>query len=77
MIGYINNILDENNINNLTIHGQMSVEKRETVIKEFKDKNIYTALILSLKASSTGLNLTMANNVLIVDPWWNVTIFMK
>lgn len=29
-------------------------------------------LLLSLRATATGLNLTMANNVFIVDPWWNV-----
>ena len=28
---------------------------------------------LRIKASSTGLNLIMANHVFIIDPWWNVT----
>jgi DNA repair protein RAD5 len=50
----------------------MSVQKREKVISAFGEDKSVTALILSIKASSTGLNLTMANNVLIVDPWWNV-----
>lgn len=35
-----------------------------------------TALVLSLRATSTGLNLTMANHVFIVDPWWNVSIIL-
>ena len=76
MIGFIVNILNENNIKNLMINGQMTVEKRETIIKDFKENQDFTALVLSLKASSTGLNLTMANNVLIVDPWWNVRIYI-
>lgn len=28
-------------------------------------------MIVSLRAGGTGLNLTMANNVMICDPWWN------
>ncbi len=28
-------------------------------------------MIVSLRAVSTGLNLTMANNVMICDPMWN------
>ena len=28
-------------------------------------------MIVSLRAGGTGLNLTMANNVMVCDPWWN------
>ena len=52
----------------------MTVNKRTKIIDEFKNCLYTTALILSIKASSTGLNLTMANHVFIVDPWWNVLI---
>ena len=31
-----------------------------------------TPLIMTTKGSSTGLNLTMANHVYIIDPMWNV-----
>ena len=31
-----------------------------------------TALIMTTIGSSTGLNLTMANHVFIIDPMWNV-----
>ena len=72
MINIISNLLEKSKINHLIITGQMTVHKREKTIQQFRDDPLTTALILSIKASSTGLNLTMANNVLIVDPWWNV-----
>jgi superfamily II DNA or RNA helicase len=44
---------------------------RKTVIEEFqsrKDKNIF---LISLKAGGVGLNLTAADYIFIIDPWWN------
>ncbi|CAD8063454.1 unnamed protein product [Paramecium sonneborni] len=52
----------------------MSVDKRKKVIKQFKESTDAIALLLSLRSTSTGLNLTMANNVFLVDPWWNLAI---
>jgi SNF2 family DNA or RNA helicase len=31
-------------------------------------------LLLSLKAGGTGLNLTAADHVLLLDPWWNPAV---
>lgn len=33
-----------------------------------------SCLIVSLQAGSVGLNLISANNVFIVDPWWNPAV---
>ncbi|CAD8193959.1 unnamed protein product [Paramecium octaurelia] len=74
MIQLIDNLFQENGIIAFRITGQMSVEKREKVIKQFKESQDAIALLLSLRATSTGLNLTMANNVFLVDPWWNPAI---
>lgn len=30
--------------------------------------------MISLKAGAVGLNLTVANHVILVDPWWNPAI---
>ncbi|CAD8076439.1 unnamed protein product [Paramecium primaurelia] len=56
------------------VTGAMSVEQRNKVIQSFEQHPAFTALILSLRATSTGLNLTMANHVFLVDPWWNPAI---
>ena len=47
---------------------------RESAVHNFQnDKNIRVFLI-SLKAGGTGLNLTAADYVYIVDPWWNPAV---
>lgn len=54
----------------------MTADKREKIINTFRDSNDAMILLLSLRATATGLNLTMANNVFIVDPWWNVMSYI-
>jgi SNF2 family DNA or RNA helicase len=44
---------------------------RATVVKEFQDPSGPPVLLASLKAGGTGLNLTAADHVFILDPWWN------
>lgn len=45
--------------------------KREKVIKEFQDDSENRIFLISLKAGGVGLNLTEADYVFIIDPWWN------
>jgi hypothetical protein len=33
-----------------------------------------TTLIVSLKAAALGVNLTVANHVVLLDLWWNPTV---
>ena len=44
---------------------------REFEIKRFKENDDISCFFISLKAGSTGLNLTEADYVFIIDPWWN------
>jgi len=45
--------------------------KREEEIKRFTENDDVSCFFISLKAGSTGLNLTAADYVFIIDPWWN------
>ena len=45
--------------------------KREEEIKRFTSQADVHCFFISLKAGSTGLNLTAADYVFILDPWWN------
>lgn len=48
-----------------------SSTKREEEIKRFTDTEKIQAFLISLKAGGVGLNLTQADYVFIIDPWWN------
>lgn len=45
--------------------------KREEVINEFQSDPENSLFLISLKAGGSGLNLTAADYVFILDPWWN------
>jgi len=47
---------------------------RETVVREFQAEGGPSVLLLSLKAGGVGLNLTAADHVYILDPWWNPAV---
>ncbi len=48
-----------------------STRDRGAVVEKFQDDNGPPVLISSLKAGGTGLNLTAADHVFLLDPWWN------
>ena len=55
-------------------HGGLSRGARDTQIEEFQALEGPGALVLSLKAGGTGLNLTNANHVVLYDRWWNPAV---
>lgn len=44
---------------------------RQNVIKQFKDNEECRIFLISLKAGGVGLNLTEADYVFMLNPWWN------
>ena len=50
-----------------------STRNRSEVVKRFQEKDVPVFLI-SLKAGGVGLNLTAADTVIHVDPWWNPAV---
>ena len=45
--------------------------KREDRVKRFQEDDDCRLFLISLKAGGSGLNLTAADYVFILDPWWN------
>ena len=41
---------------------------------DFQDNDEIRVFLISLKAGGTGLNLTEADYVYLVDPWWNPAV---
>lgn len=54
-----------------TISGSTSKAKREKVLKEFESCKEAAVLGMTLKTGGVGLNLTCANYVFHIEPWWN------
>ncbi|MEX1009605.1 MAG: DEAD/DEAH box helicase, partial [Acidimicrobiia bacterium] len=55
-------------------HGGLSRTARDHLIRDFQTGVGPGALVLSLKAGGTGLNLTAANHVVLYDRWWNPAV---
>ncbi|MDJ0839348.1 MAG: DEAD/DEAH box helicase [Acidobacteriota bacterium] len=53
--------------------GDTPVKHRHTIIKRFQEGEVPIFLV-SLRAGGTGLNLTNANYVIHMDPWWNPAV---
>jgi superfamily II DNA or RNA helicase len=51
-----------------------STTDRGAVVHAFQDPQGPPVMLLSLKAGGTGLNLTAADHVFLVDPWWNPAV---
>lgn len=51
-----------------------STSNREEVIKNFQDDDDCKLFLISIKAGGVGLNLTQADYVFILDPWWNPAV---
>lgn len=54
-----------------------STTRREKVINSFKNNSDVKLFLISLKAGGVGLNLTEADYVFILDPWWNPAAEMQ
>ncbi|KAI2782111.1 SNF2 family N-terminal domain-containing protein [Daldinia loculata] len=51
--------------------GSMTATKRDKAIGEFTEDPEMKVILVSLKAGNAGLNLTVASQVIIMDPFWN------
>lgn len=63
--------LDEDRVNYVYLTGSQNQKQRERAVAEFQRKNGCSIFLISLKAGGVGLNLTAADYVFILDPWWN------
>ena len=62
---------EEQNISFVTLTGKSSQKARQKAVEEFQENKEILFFLISIKAGGTGLNLTAADYVFILDPWWN------
>ncbi|ANE53000.1 DEAD/DEAH box helicase [Flavisolibacter tropicus] len=51
-----------------------STKDRQAVVENFQKNEDVRVFLISLKAGGVGLNLTAADYVYLVDPWWNPAV---
>ena len=51
-----------------------STQNRGEIVKKFQEDESTRVFLISIKAGGVGLNLTEADYVFILDPWWNPAV---
>jgi len=74
MLALIKEKLEELGVDYEYFDGSTSAPDREKAIQHFQNDENCRVFLISLKAGGVGLNLTAADYVYIVDPWWNPAV---
>lgn len=72
MLQIVKNRLEEEQIRYEYLDGQTT--NRQERVEHFQNNAEVRVFLISLKAGGTGLNLTEADYVFIIDPWWNPAV---
>ncbi|KAM7190673.1 SNF2 family N-terminal domain containing protein [Rhypophila sp. PSN 637] len=64
-------VLAEEDIQFVQFWGELSMTKKQNALIKFREDPKVKVMIASLKCGGQALNLTCANRVIIIDPWWN------
>ncbi|MBI2729920.1 MAG: SNF2 helicase associated domain-containing protein [Sphingobacteriales bacterium] len=74
MLALIKEKLKEQEVPFEYFDGSTSTTERQRAIENFQANDDCRVFLISLKAGGVGLNLTAADYVYIVDPWWNPAV---
>lgn len=68
----VESYLEENGISHEVLTG--STTNRKEVVDHFQNDPTVKVFLISIKAGGVGLNLTAADYIFILDPWWNPAV---
>lgn len=71
-LAIIKKYLDEEGITYAYLDG--STKDRQAQVEKFQEQDEVKVFLISLKAGGVGLNLTKAEYVFLLDPWWNPAV---
>ena len=71
-LSIVRNQLNENGHKYLYLDGK--TKDREKLVRAFQEENEAPLFLISLRAGGLGLNLTAAEYVYLLDPWWNPAV---
>jgi SNF2 family DNA or RNA helicase len=63
--------LSSHGIGNVVMTGETS--DRQALVHRFQTESEIKAFVMTLKTGGAGLNLTAADYIFIMDPWWNAS----
>lgn len=72
MLDLVSVELEDRNIPFSYLTGQ--TKERKKVVESFQQSDEIRVFLISLKAGGVGLNLTQADYVYLIDPWWNPAV---
>jgi SNF2 family DNA or RNA helicase len=72
MLAIVRQHLDARGIRYAYLDGK--TRGREQVVQQFQNDPALPVFLISLKAGGLGLNLTAAEYVFLLDPWWNPAV---
>jgi superfamily II DNA or RNA helicase len=67
----VSEALNEAAIEHLTMTG--STSNRQQLVERFQNDPRLKVFVMTLKTGGVGLNLTAADTVFVLDPWWNTS----
>jgi SNF2 family DNA or RNA helicase len=71
MLDLVEAVLTQNKWKYGRLDGEMLLNHRTAELERFKKSSECNLLLMSLKVGGVGLNVTEANYVYLLDPWWN------
>lgn len=74
MLNLVQAELLRRNLPFVRLDGSLKHEQRVQAQQSFAGHGHIQVMLCSLKAAGTGLNLTSADFVLLIDPWWNPAV---
>ncbi|KAJ8132406.1 hypothetical protein O1611_g1214 [Lasiodiplodia mahajangana] len=64
-------LLNKSNVNFVYYNGEMSTKSKEKSLEAFKNDPNIKVMVASMGTGNVGLNITAANRMIIMNPWWN------
>lgn len=71
MLDLVEERVSEEGFEYVRLDGKLTPNERTVAIRTFNTRSKCRLFLISLQAGSTGLNLTAANRVFLLDSWWN------